>query len=279
MFISQNKICVVRTTFYDRSAFLLLSTEYQERIEYACDLYTYIFIDPHPKYGISSHYSNICNNGLYKKIILKNNRGKLSWYKAIYDIFQKYEYDYIISIEDDIVLSTDYFRLCYQLVLDGALDKDDNILMFHCGAWGEPKGNDNTIVRSSASLRSCMISRNKFNKFIIPYYNNIKTENIEGLDIDIKNILNSNKLTTICPEKNRHGHFGVYGWSSNGCHADDRGKASIFNEKISHNEIYDMIKPIALSGEKLINVNKNHNPDYFWNFDPNINFTKLIYKL
>lgn len=276
-----NNVCIVRNTFYDRSAFLQISIEYQEAIDESKDFHTYIFIDPHPEYGISDSYDDICNkHKLYTKIFLDSNKGKLSWYYSINSIFSTYsKYDYIISIEDDIILSRDYIRICKQLIYDGALDKEDNILMFHAGAWGRPNGDKNLIIRSSSSLRSTMISRKKFCKFIDTYYKDIDSSTIEGLDIDIKNILNKYRLSTICPQMNRHGHFGVYGWSSNGRHADNRGQSSIFENRLTHDKLYKKIKPICLNGNKLLELNQNKNPKYFWDFDPNINFTKLNYKL
>jgi hypothetical protein len=94
----------------------------------------------------------------------------------------------------------------------------------------------------------------------------------------ISNILKYTNMTTIAPEMNRHGHFGVYGWSSNGVHMDNRGKVALFNN-ISHHELYNEIKNICLNGEKLLKMNQNKNPGYFWDFDPNIDFDKLEYVL
>lgn len=276
-----NDVCIVRNTFYDRSAFLQISVEYQEAIDESEDFHTYIFIDPHPEHGVVDSYDDICNkHKRYTKIFLDDNKNKLSWYYGLHFIFSAYpKYNYIISIEDDIILSKDYIRLCKQLIHDWAINKDDNILMFHAGAWGTPSGNENTIVRSSSSVRSSMITRKKFYQYIDPYYQSMNIDQIELTDIAIKNILDQNKMSTICPEMNRHGHFGVYGWTSNGYHGDIRGQSSIFSEKLTHDELYTKMKDICLDGAKLLELNQNHNPNYFWDFDPNINFTKLDYKL
>jgi hypothetical protein len=150
-------------------------------------------------------------------------------------------------------------------------------LYFHIGAWEKPKGNKNTIVRSSASLRSALIGRDKFFKYVDNFYK--ENTDIRGFDLDLQDILNANNLNSIAPVRNRHGHFGVYGWSSNGIHGDERGQDSIFESKISHEKLYNILKKICLSKSKLLKLNNNTNPSYFWNFNPNIEFSKIEYNI
>jgi hypothetical protein len=276
-FMKNTSICIVKPTYYDRSAMLQLSLEYQQEAEHSDKFETYIFVDPHKEHGIVSDYDKVITNE-YKRINWSKNSGKYSWYDSVKYIFDNTDYQYVLSIEDDVLISKDYLRMCEQLALhDGALAKDDNILYFHIGAWEKPKGNPNKIVRSTASIRSCLISRFKFLKYVKPYYDSIKE--IKGLDLDLKNILVNNNMTTIAPETNRHSHIGIYGWSANHTHGDNRGQLSLFDKSLTHEQLYCLLKENCLSGGKLLELNQNKNPYYFWDFDPNINFTKLEYRL
>jgi len=273
-----SEICIVRPTYYDRSAMLQLSLEYQKDATNSENFETYVFVDPHPDYGIVSDYDKVITDE-YNRINWPKNSGKYSWYDSVKYIFENTNYDYVLSVEDDVLISKDYLRLCEQLLHDHALNKDDNILYFHIGAWEKPKGNPNKIVRSENSIRSCMINRYKFYKYVEPYYDSLKNKTISGLDIDLQNVLKINNMTTIAPESNRHAHVGIYGWSANHIHGDSRGQSSLFEKPLTHEELYSLLQQNCLSGEKLKELNKNKNPDYFWDFDPNINFTKLEYVL
>jgi hypothetical protein len=165
-------IAIVRSTYYDRSAMLQLSLEYQNNSENSDKFQTYVFVDPHPIHGYSVDYDKVITDK-YIRINWPRNSGKYSWYDSVKFTFDNTDYDYVISIEDDILISKDYLMLCEQLCQDRALDKDD-ILYFHIGAWEKPKGNPNKIIRSATSIRSCLISRFKFIKYVKPYYDSIK---------------------------------------------------------------------------------------------------------
>jgi hypothetical protein len=267
-------ICIVRPTYYDRSAMLQLSLEYQKAANYSDKFETYIFVDPHPEHGIVSDYDKVITDE-YTRINWPKNSGKYSWYDAVKYIFDNTDYDHVISIEDDVLISKDYLRLCNQLYHNKTLTKDDNILYFHVGAWGNFVGDVNKIVRSKASSRSIMIYKKKFE--IVKNW--IKQQKIIDNDNMISDILNHHKMTTIAPETNRHGHIGIYGWSANNIHGDKGGQKSLFDKPLSHEELYSLLKENCLSGSKLLELNQNKNPSYFWDFDPNINFTKLQYNL
>lgn len=271
-------ICIVRPTYYDRSSMLQLSLEYQKNATNSQDFETYIFVDPHTQYGIVSDYDNVITDK-YIRINWPKNSGKYSWYDCVRYVFENTNYEYVLSIEDDVLISKDYLKLCNQLYHDKALIKDDNILYFHIGAWEKPKGNPNRIVRSKSSIRSCMIHKSKFLKYVKPYYEINKNNEIAGLDLDLQNILDQHNMTTIAPETNRHAHIGVYGWSASNIQADNNGQISLFDRKLTHEELYTLLKSICLSGEDLKALNRNKANNYFWDFDPNINFTKLQYDL
>jgi hypothetical protein len=258
---------------------LQLSLEYQKNALIANEFKTYIFVDPHNLYGVVSDYDKVINNE-YIRINWQKNKNKYSWYDSIKYIFDNTDYEYAISIEDDILISLDYLKLCKQIAInDSMLNKNDNILYFHIGAWGKPRGNSNKIIRSQSSIRSCVINKTKFYQYIKPYYDTLKSNEILGLDLDLQNILIQNNMTTIAPETNRHGHIGVYGWSANDNHGDNRGQSSLFDKPLSHEELYSLLKENCLSGTKLLELNQNKNPNYFWDFDPNINFTHIEYSL
>jgi hypothetical protein len=272
-------ICIIRQTYYDRSAMLQLSLEYQAEATCSEDFETYVFVDPHPEYGIVSDYDKVITDG-YNRINWSKNNGRLAWYYAVDYIFNTTNYDYVISIEDDVLISKDYLILCNQLYYDSALAKDDNILYFHIGAWEKPKGNVNKIIRSKSSNRSSMINKFKFKKYIKPYYSVLINDKIKyGIDTQLQNLLNNHNMITIAPETNRHGHIGIYGWSANHIHHNAEGQSSLFKKSLTHEQLYCLLKKNCLSGEGLRELNKNRNPTYFWDFDPNINFTKLEYKL
>lgn len=274
-----NKICIVRTTYHDRSAMLQLSLEYQSLAEYSNFFETYIFVDPHITNGYVKDYDKIID-AKYNRINWRKNQGKYSWYNSIKYIFDQTKYQYIISIEDDVLISYDYLKLCKQIGIDDqGLSKDDDILYFHIGAWEKPQGNPNKIVRSDASIRSCMITKNKFMKYVKPYYESIPYNNNPGLDTAMQKILDSNHMTAIAPQKNRHGHIGIYGWSATNTHADPEGQKSLFQTPLTHEKLYSILKISCLSGNKLLELNQYKNPNYFWDFDPNIMFTKLEYCL
>jgi hypothetical protein len=273
-----DKICIVRPTYYDRSAMLQLSLEHQKNAENSENFQTYIFVDPHSKYGYSADYDNVITEE-YIRINWSKNSGKYSWYDSVKYIFDNTDYEYVLSIEDDVLISRDYLRMCVQLSEDKVVSKYDNILYFHIGAWEKPKGNPNKIIRSSASIRSCLINRFKFFRYIKKYYDILKKNKIHGLDLDIKNILVNNKMTAIAPEVNRHAHIGVYGWSAMQIQADSKGQKSLFDKPLCHEEMYYLLKESCLSGSRLLELNQNKNPNYFWDFDPNINFNKLEYCL
>jgi hypothetical protein len=268
-------ICIARPTYYDRSAMLQLSLEYQKDATNSENFETYVFVDPRPEHGIVSDYDQVITDE-YNRIDWKQNSGKYSWYDSVKYIFHNTSYEYVLSIEDDVLISKDYLRMCEQLALhDGALSKDDNILYFHIGAWESPRGNPNKIIRSSASSRSILIHRSKFE--VVKDW--VATSSIIDNDHMISNILKNKSMTTIAPQMNRHGHIGIYGWSATHKHADADGQESLFGHKLSHDELYSVLKMNCLSGQSLLKLNQNKNPDYFWDFDPNINFTKLEYNL
>lgn len=274
--MKHTNICIVRPTYYDRSAMLQLSLEYQKEADNSDKFETYIFVDPHNEHGIVSDYDKVITDE-YKRINWSKNSGKYSWYDSVKYIFDTTDYDYLLSIEDDVLISKDYLRMCEQLALhDGTLSKDDNILYFHSGSWEKPKGNPNKIVRSGVSSRSILINRKKF--AIITKWVEEKKDIIDN-DHMIKDVLDNYKMTTIAPETNRHGHVGIYGWSANHIHGDNRGQSSLFNKPLTHEELYSLLKENCLSGSKLIELNQNNNPTYFWDFDPNINFKGIRYEI
>lgn len=254
---------------------LQLSLEYQKDAINHSNAETYIFVDPHPEHGIVSDYDKVITDE-YNRINWPKNSGKYSWYDSVKYIFDNTDYTYVLSIEDDVLISKDYLRLCEQLLHDCALIKDDNILYSHIGSWEKSKGNPNKIVRSGASSRSILIYRKKFE--IIKKWVQEQKDIIDN-DHMIKDILQNHKMTTIAPETNRHAHIGIYGWSANHIHGDNRGQSSIFEKPLTHEELYSLLKQNCLSGDGLRKLNKNNNPDYFWDFDPNINFIKLEYDL
>jgi hypothetical protein len=253
---------------------LQLSLEYQKDATNSEDFETYVFVDPHTEYGIVSDYDKVITDQ-YTRIDWSKNSGKYSWYDAVKYIFDNTNYDYVLSIEDDVLISKDYLRLCNQLYHDKALTKDDNILYFHVGAWGNFVGDVNKIVRSRASSRSIMIYKKKFE--IVKNW--IKQQKIIDNDHMISDILRCHKMTTIAPKVNRHAHIGIYGWSANNIHGDKGGQISLFEKPLTHKELYLLLKENCLSGTGLRKLNKNKNSKYFWDFDPNINFTKLKYDL
>lgn len=270
-----SSFCLIRNTFGDRSAFLQISLEYQEKADLSDALETYIFIDPHPEYGYDEEYikNKVINN--YKKIIFDSHKERKSWYSAVDYIFSNFDYEYVVSIEDDVIISKDYLKICKQIIDDKFLENNGNLLYFHIGAWEKPKGNPNKIVKSKASSRSVLINRKKFN--VIKNFAELNYCDFnKGNDNIIKEVLESKQMLTIAPEYNRHGHFGVYGWSSFGVKRDISGKKNIFNN-MNHKEIYDLLKESCLNKDDLLKLNHNRNPRYFWDFDPNINFEKLIY--
>jgi len=274
--MKHTNICIIRPTYYDRSAMLQLSLEYQKEADNSDKFETYIFVDPHNEHGIVSDYDKVITDE-YKRTDWSKNSGKYSWYDSVKYVFDNTNYDYILSIEDDVLISKDYLRMCEQLALhDLALSKDDNILYFHIGAWEKPKGNPNKIVRSVASSRSILINRKKF-EIVKKWVEEQK--NIIDNDHMMKDVLGNYKMTTIAPETNRHAHIGIYGWSAANVQCDNRGQKSLFDKPLTHEEMYSLLKENCLSGSKLLKLNQNKNADYFWDFDPNIEFTKLEYEL
>lgn len=274
-FMTNTNICIARPTYYDRSAMLQLSLEYQKDATNSEDFETYVFVDPHTEHGIVSDYDKVITDE-YSRVDWPSNSGKYNWYDSTKYIFDNTNYNYVLSIEDDVLISRDYLRLCNTLHHDKALVKEDNILYFHIGSWEKPKGNPDKIIRSGASSRSILIYRKKFE-----IINNWIEQQKKIIDNDhmISDILRYHKMTTIAPKVNRHAHVGIYGWSANHIHGNNRGQVSLFEKLLTHEELYLLLKQNCLSGEKLRELNKNKNPDYFWDFDPNINFIKLEYTL
>ena len=273
-------ICIVRPTYYDRSAMLQLSLEYQKDAENSSNFETYVFVDPHPQYGFVEEYDIVITKE-YNRVNWLKNSGKYSWHDSVKYIFDNTDYEYIISIEDDVLISKDYLRICEQLALhDAALNKDDDILYFHSGGLANcrsPHKDINKIVSSSAASRSILIYKEKFK--IIEDYVSSNSDRFIDNDNAMQNILNSKKMKTIAPDFGRDAHIGIYGWSSNLIQANRDGQKSLFEKPLSHCELYELLKQNCLSGEKLLKLNQNKNPSYFWDFDPNINFTKLEYDL
>lgn len=266
--------CIVRTTFHDRAAMLKLSLEYQKQSKLSDNYNTYIFVDPHPEHGFVSDFDSVITKD-YFRINWKTNQNKYCWYNAIKHIFDNTDFEYVISIEDDIIISTDYLQICQQIIDDKILEEHHDILYFHIGAWLQPAGDINKIVRSQASSRSILINRNKFD--IITNW--INSNSIIDNDHMMSDILKHNHFTTIAPKFNRHGHFGIYGWSSNGIHANTKGQNTIFENFINFDELYSILKKSCLNKNELLKLNQNKNSNYFWDFDPNISFTKLEYAL
>lgn len=273
--MKNTNICIVRPTYYDRSAMLQLSLEYQKNATNSQYFETYIFVDPHPKNGIVSDYDTVITKE-YHRINWPRNSGKYSWYDAVKYIFDNTNYNYVLSIEDDVLISKDYLKLCDELCDNKKLIKNEDILYFHIGAWEQPKGDPNKIVKSGVSSRSILIYRQKF-KIIQKWVEEQK--DIIDNDHMLSDVIKHKNMTTIAPKTNRHAHIGIYGWSANHIHCDNRGQSSLFEKQLTHDELYQLLKTNCLSGEKLRELNKNKNPSYFWDFDPNINFTKLEYNL
>jgi len=279
--MKHTNICIVRPTYYDRSAMLQLSLEYQKDATNSENFETYIFVDPHPKHGIVSDYDKVITDE-YTRINWPKNSGKYSWYDAVKYIFDNTNYDYVLSIEDDVLISKDYLRICEQLALhDAALNKDDDILYFHSGGLADcrsPHKDINKIVSSSAASRSILIYKEKF-KIIEDYVSNNSDKFIDN-DNAMQNILNSKKMKTIAPDFERDAHIGIYGWSASRYQKISQdGQSGIFDKLLTHEELYSLLKQNCLSGKALIELNQNKNPNYFWDFDPNINFTQLKYFL
>lgn len=274
-----NNLCLIRNTFGDRSSFLRISLEYQQKA-YQCfdNVQTFLFIDPHPEYGVSSGFNHHDLNR-YPKIVFENHKERKSWYLATKYIFDNYDYEYVLSIEDDVIISYDYLKICYQIINDSVFDKFNNILYMHAGAWEKPKGNPNLIIGSSASSRSILINRNNFNLIRKTIESFKQYSSKTGNDYIMSKILQNNNMKTIAPQYNRHGHFGIYGWSSSGVHRDNIGKKRVFEKEITDQEMYDILKDSCLSKDKLLKLNLNKNEKYFWDFDPNINFTNLKYNI
>jgi hypothetical protein len=277
---SSNKICIIRNTFGDRCPFLKLSLEYQEQACHPYDIDTFIFIDPHPKNGISPDYNDLFLNN-YIKIAFENHKARYSWYLANKYMYDNYQYEYVLSIEDDIIISRDYLLMCEEIIKSKILEQENNTLYFHIGAWEKPYGDMNKIVPSQASSRSILMHRNKFN--IIRKFMNTNHKNQDNMKIGndhiISSILKENNMKTIAPKYNRHGHFGIYGWSSAGVYSDYNGQKSIFDEPVSSESLYETIKDACLDRLKLMHLNGNKNPNYFWDFDPNVQFDKLEYEI
>lgn len=277
---SSSKICIVRNTFGDRYPFLKLSLEYQEQAHHPYDIDNFIFIDPHPKNGISLDYNNPFLNN-YVKIAFENHKARYSWYLANKYMYDNYQYEYVLSIEDDIIISRDYLLMCEEIIKSKILEQENNILYFHIGAWEKPYGDINKIVSSQASSRSILMHRNKFD--MIKKFININHKNQDnvtiGNDSIVSSILKENNMKTIAPKYNRHGHFGIYGWSSAGVHSDYNGQKSIFEKSVSSETLYKIIKDACLNGSKLLDLNQNKNPRYFWDFDPNVQFNNLQFEI
>lgn len=271
-----NNICIIRNSFGDRSAFLRLSLEYQKKIRLSDDLRVFLFLDPHPEHGLDSSFKHI-DLEPYTKIVFENHKNRKSWFLATKYIFDYYNYDYVLSIEDDVILSYDYLELCLEIIKDKILENENKVLYMHPGAWEKPTGNINQIVYSGNSSRSILIHKSKFNK-IVKY---LSDHNVNAVGNDgLLNLITQHTNTkAISPKYNRHAHFGVYGWSSNRIHGSLSGKGIIFEENIDQTCLYDIMKQICFDGSKLSELNNNKNPRYFWDFDPNIQFSKLEYKV
>jgi hypothetical protein len=268
-------LAIVRNTFGDRSAFLQLSLEYQNEADLNNQIKSFIFVDPHPENGFSDDFNKVINKK-YKRINFEQHQGKLCWYSAVKHMFDNYNYDYILSISDDVIISKDYLKMCMQIIEDKVLN-NQTILCFHPGAWDKPKGDVNKIVRSSASSNSILITREKF-KLIETFVKENAPTMVDNNHM-LSEILNHKGMTTIAPEYNRHSHFGIYGYTVNGKHGNLDGQSSVFTKEKTHEQIYELLKKSCLKGKKLSNLNKNQNPRYFWDFDSNIGFETLKYIL
>lgn len=266
-------IIIVRPTYYDRSAMLQLSLEFQQQSDCAEEFDTFVFVDPHPLHGYTEEYDSVINT-MYNRINWPRNSGKYSWYDSVKYIFDNSDYNYVLSIEDDIIISKDYLKLCKKIVHDKVLD-NHSVLYFHIGAWEKPKGNPNKILRSGASSRSILINRTKFH--IIEKW--IKNNNLKDNDHMVFDILHEYNMTTVAPEMNRHGHFGIYGWSSNHKFGNIDGQKSIFDKDIDHDDLYKLLKNNCMSGDQLLLLNNNKSSKYFWDFNPNISFDTIQYQL
>jgi hypothetical protein len=268
------KIAIVRNTFNDRAVFLKISKEYQEAAAFSDHLETFVFVDPHPEGGISSEYDQVIPED-WKRINFEHNVGSFSWYKSLKHVFENHDYDHLITMEDDVIVSRDYFKMCLAVVNSGALERED-VLFFHAGAWQKPEGPPGLIVRSSSSTRSTLIRREDFFRHIDAFYR--EGSAFSGFDLDVQTILDSSKITSMAPKRNRHGHIGVYGWSSNGVCADNRGQSSIFSSLPSFDEFYSVMKESCQDGQALLNLNGGKNPGYFWDFDPDMDFDRLDFE-
>ena len=268
-------LAIVRNTFDDRAVFFKISKEYQETASFSDQFDNFVFVDPHPERGISQEYDQVIPEN-WKRTDFDRNVGVFSWYKSLKHVFENYHYDYLITIEDDVIVSRDYFKMCLAVVDSGALEKDD-LMFFHAGAWQKPEGAPDLIVRSSSSIRSTLIRREDFFRHVDAFYR--KAPTVSGGDLDVQTILDSSKITSISPKRNRHGHIGVYGWSSSGVHADNRGQSSIFPSRPSFDEFYSVMKKSCQNGQELLNLNGGKNSGYFWDFDPDMDFDQLEFKL
>jgi hypothetical protein len=266
-------IAIVRNTFDDRAVFFKVSKDYQDAAFFSDQFDNFVFADPHPERGISFEYDHVIPAD-WKRINFEYNVGVFSWYKSLRHVFENYDYDHLITIEDDVILSRDYFKMCLAVVNSGVLEKD--VLFFHPGAWQKPDGDPNLIVRSSSSIRSTLIRRENFFKYVDAFYREATT--VSGGDLDVQKILDSSNITSISPKRNRHGHIGVYGWSSSGIYADNRGQSAIFSSRPSFYEFYSVMRESCQNGQALLNLNGGKNSGYFWDFDPDMDFDRLEFE-
>ena len=256
---------ILRNSFWGRAPLLKLSLEWQEKCDGHEQFKTHVYVDPHNFWGFTKKEFNLVTKD-YKVFPARQNRR--SWTVATQELFSSYPYEYILSIEDDVILSKDYFKLCLKLIESEEFHRDD-VLYFHPGGWMSPKGDKNLIITSGISSRSILIQREKFFKYVWPAF--LRNSKIKTSDMFLGEIKERNELKVLTPQYNRHGHFGVWGFSANAIFDFSQGRRQIF-PGMDFYKIYEILKDSCLSGEKLRRLNQGRNPRYFWDFDPNVMF-------
>jgi hypothetical protein len=174
--------------------------------------------------------------------------------------------DFILSVEDDVLLSHDFLEICHWAIRETEFAEHPKLLFLHAGAWAAPSGDRNLFLYSGPSSRAILLTREKFFRHI--YHAFQKTRDpIASNDWFLSSILQGGRLAAVCPNHNRHAHIGVYGFSAAGKEQRFATRSSVFGD-LSAQEITAKLRAVSLSQSGLLALNPTANPAYFWDFNP-----------
>jgi hypothetical protein len=269
---------IVRTA-WKRPAILKLSLESQMNADLFEDTKTIIFVDKSSAQNTKDITDVINGFDADIEIVFREehygvNKNPLEAFKYVYD---KYGVEYLVLIEEDVLVAKDFFSLLKYCMDQGWFWKEKCMGMVG-GFDGDKWGTDINKIHLAKWFDTRLMALNKenFYKYVevhcnqeyyrtpMDYINRCFNETkYYTFDWLLGRLTQDNELFCIFPEIHRYGYIGVFGSGTS--------KSEI--EQKSYQEQYEILKQSQYCASLLTKISAPNNQAIFRDFDPNIKST------